>query len=557
MRKLLAAAITIILLGCLALRPAAASEQEKQLTEFIKKYETKASVLEKALNIAEWNAYTSGKKEDYEKMSEANLAWTTFHSDRNAYAMLKDWKNSGGIGSPDLKRKLQMLINAYGPHQFSPDLIKAINDKETKLQQVFNSYRGKINGKTVTERDIYEILEKSKSNSEREAAWEAQKGVGEIVAKDLIELVKLRNQGARELGFANYWEMTVSFSDQNPSEIVEIFKGLAESTDQKFAEYKRELDAIIAKRVKKHPQDLKPWDYSNPFFQSEAVGFAPDIEKLFRDRNIPLVAYNFYSGIDLPLGDTLRNSDLYEKEGKSQHAFCFDIDRSGDSRILMNIRSDEASLSTLLHESGHAVYNLNVGKNLPWIYRTQAHTLTTEASAMFFERYTKNPDWLLKNLGISLKKEQKEGMRKQEVLEDLLFCRWTIVMLNFEKGMYENPDADLNELWWTIVSKYQRIQKPEGRNKADWASKIHLVSAPVYYHNYMLAGLAVAQFQHTLGTKIVKANDWKCFDVSDKKAVGKWFRDNIYRPGAKYDWNTLIKRATGEELTPHWFAERL
>lgn len=557
MNKFLLMTAALVLLGCLALKPAAASEEEKKLAEFIKKYEAKASVLEKNLNVTEWNAYISGKKEDYAKMSEASMAWTDFHSDREAYRQLKEWKNSGSINSYDLKRKLDILINTYGPNQFSPELLKEINERETKLQQTFNSYRGKIDGKAVTERDIYEILEKSPDTKKRQAAWEAQKGVGEIVAEDLKELVRLRNKGAQELGFSNYWEMSVSFADQNPAEIVRIFKGLADSTDKKFSEYKKELDKKIAKRVNKQPENLKPWDYSNPFFQSETVGFAPDISKLFRDRNIPLIAYNFYDSIALPLGDVLKNSDLYEKEGKSQHAFCFDMDRSGDSRILMNIRSEEGSLSTLLHESGHAVYNLNVSKSLPWIYRTQAHTLTTESSAMFFEKFTKNPEWLLKNLGINLKKEEKEGIKKQMILSDLIFCRWTIVMLNFEKAMYENPDADLNELWWTIVSRYQGIQKPEGRNKADWASKIHLVGCPVYYHNYMLAELAVAQYRHTIGTKIIKAEDWTSYDITDSKAVGKWFRDNIYRPGAKYQWNELIKKATGEELNPKWFAESL
>lgn len=557
MRKILI--LAIIALCCFSTfnYAGAAGSEEKDFAAFVKQYETEASKLEKDLNTAQWNAYVTGQEEDYKKMSETSLNWTMFHSNKEAYDKLTAWQKSGKITSPDLKRKLRLLINAYGPYQFSKETIKKINEKETFLQQTFNSYRGKINSKEVTERDIYDILRDSSNDDERKAAWEAQKGVGEKVASELIELVKLRNKGAKELGFNNFHEMTVFFADQNYEELISIFNNLAETTDQKFKIYKAELDKKIAARTNKKIENLAPWDYSNPFFQGESLGFAPDLENKFKNRNIPLIAYNFYAGIGLPLEDVLKKSDLYEKEGKSQHAFCFDMDRSGDSRILMNIRSDADSLSTLLHESGHAVYNLNINQRLPWIYRTPSHISTTEASAMFFERFTKNPEWLLKNLGIQTTEEERQGLKKQQILEDLLFCRWTIVMFNFEKELYENPDQDLNSLWWELAEKYQGIKKPEGRNSPDWASKIHLVSSPVYYHNYMMAALMVSQIQHYIGTAILKTDRPYDFDVTENKEVGRWFKDKFYRTGASYNWNELLKRSTGEELNAKYFADSL
>ena len=60
-----------------------------------------------------------------------------------------------------------------------------------------------------------------------------------------------------------------------------------------------------------------------------------------------------------------------------------------------------------------------------------------------------------------------------------MFSRWCQVMLRFEKSMYENPDQDLNELWWDLEEKYQGIKRPEGRNEPDYASKIHIVTSRV------------------------------------------------------------------------------
>ena len=57
-------------------------------------------------------------------------------------------------------------------------------------------------------------------------------------------------------------------------------------------------------------------------------------------------------------------------------------------RILTNIRPNDYWMDTVLHELGHAVYSKYLGADLPYLLRTDAHTLTTEAIAMMFGRLT-------------------------------------------------------------------------------------------------------------------------------------------------------------------------
>jgi peptidyl-dipeptidase A len=56
---------------------------------------------------------------------------------------------------------------------------------------------------------------------------------------------------------------------------------------------------------------------------------------------------------------------------------------------------------------------------------------------------------------------------------------YLVVMLRFEKGLYENSKQDLNRLWWDLVEKFQILKRPENRDASDYASKIHIVVAPV------------------------------------------------------------------------------
>src|SRR4029077_10097072 len=86
--------------------------------------------------------------------------------------------------------------------------------------------------------------------------------------------------------------------------------------------------------------------------------------------------------------------DLYGRDGKNQHAFCIDIDREGDIRVLCNVEPSERWMDTMLHEFGHGAYNQGVDGGLPWLLRDAAHALTTEGVAMLFGRLVRDPDWL-------------------------------------------------------------------------------------------------------------------------------------------------------------------
>src|SRR5207237_5298352 len=128
----------------------------------------------------------------------------------------------------------------------------------------------------------------------------------------------------------------------------------------------------------------------------------------------------------------------------------------------------------------------NIPPSVPYTLRMESHILTTEGVAMMFERLSKRRAFLEK-MGIPVAdKGFDDTAAKMLRYELLIFSRWCQVMLRFEKGMYENPEQDLSELWWGLVEKYQLVQRPDGRQAPDYASKIHVVSAPVYYHNYMM-----------------------------------------------------------------------
>ena len=136
----------------------------------------------------------------------------------------------------------------------------------------------------------------------------------------------------------------------------------------------------------------------------------------------------------------------------------------------------------------------------------------------------------------------------------LIFSRWCQVMLRFEKGMYENPEQDLSRLWWDLVEKYQEVKRPSGRKAPDYGSKIHIVSAPVYYHNYQMGQLFASQVHHAIAREVYQGAEPTTVIYVGNPEVGAFMKKRVFEPGRTLTWNELTKHATGQPLNATAFA---
>jgi peptidyl-dipeptidase A len=279
------------------------------------------------------------------------------------------------------------------------------------------------------------------------------------------------------------------------------------------------------------------------------------LDVYYENANVRELTEEFFDGVGLSVESILENSDLYDRQGKNPHAFCTDIDREGDVRILCNIKNNEQWMETMLHECGHAVYSKYHDSDVPFLLRDAAHIFTTEAIAMFFGRLSGNVTWMQQMLDLSdeQRMEIEKVSRKYAQLKQLIFARWDLVMYNFEKELYRDPDQELNSLWWDMVEKYQFVKRSRDRHEPDWAAKIHFAIAPCYYHNYMLGELLASQLHDHIITDVLKLDSDEGISYINEKKVGNFLRKKVFEPGSVYHWNKMIRRATGEELTPKYF----
>lgn len=515
--------------------------------DLVDEVERRVRPLERTLSETWWALNTNASPENERRRQEVELELRDVLADRDLFARI----DAAAHDDPD-DRRLQLIRAQMLPNQLDADLRTRLVELETTVESRFNTHRGEIDAEKVDDNRIAEILKTSDDSELRRKAWEASKEVGAHVADDVRELVRLRNDAARQLGAPDHWTFSLQLGELDPARLVQTLDEVARLTDEPFAEWKLQRDEQRVRRFGlDSTDDLRPWHYDDPFFQEPPPLDDADLDALVDGDDPERLTVRTYDGLGIDVRAVLARSDLYGRDDKCQHAFCIDMDRAGDVRVLTNIVANERWMETMLHEFGHAAYDVSIDTALPWFLHSPAHMLTTEAVAMLLGRLTRDPRWWRTIKGVDDAHAQRldgplaEGRRARA----LVFARWALVMCTFERELYGDPEGDHDTRWWDLVERYQLVRRPDGRHAPDWAAKIHLAVAPVYYQNYLYGELFASQLQAAI--------ERDAGGLVDRPDAGSWLVERVFRPGASQRWDRLVASATGEPLTARHFAAEL
>ncbi len=496
--------------------------------------------------LAQWAADTTGTPEAQEEAARLNAEVMRLYAQPQPYEQLQAFRRSPPA-DPLLARQLERLFLRYLIGQRDPQTIDRVVELEKQVHSEVVNHRPLLRGQPVSDNDILQVLRQETDSALCQEAWEASQTLGARIAGRVRELAHLRNEAARRLGYPDFYTLSLVGQEFDPQELAGLLERLAAQTAPVYAQAKAALDERLAARFGVAPADLRPWHYSDPFFQRAPNDPALDLSRFLEGHNLETLAVRTYDGLGMEVRDILARSDLYERPGKNQHAYCVDVDRQGDVRILVNLRPIERWMSTLLHELGHAVYDKYLAADLPWLLRRPAHTFTTEAVAILMGRRVHDPRWLEQVLGLPADEVARlaPALDQQERLGSLIFVRWALVMVHFERALYADPEQDLDTLWWDLKEHFQGLVRPEGRQAPDWAAKYHVALAPVYYHNYILGELMASQMAAVV--------DERFGGLVDEPRAGAFLIEQVLAPGARLDWRELVRQATGKPLSPEDF----
>ena len=226
--------------------------------------------------------------------------------------------------------------------------------------------------------------------------------------------------------------------------------------------------------------------------------------------------------------------DLYPRKGKNTHGFCFDIEAGKDARILANLTNNVTSLDTLNHELGHCVYDLGISLELPYLDKTASSPAVTEAIAMMMGDIIKKEDCL----SDIIPSEVLERFKNSIIEDEVNFVSKSLLIIDFERRIYENPNLNPADLWSDLKLKY--LNRKESADN-EWATIPHYLSHPAYYQNYFRANLMKVQIYNYLKSSLG--------NLTENKSSAEFMDKNIFSLGASVEEYDLIKNLTGKEFS--------
>jgi len=487
---------------------------------------------------AYWEFSCHGTPQAQDTIAEVEEWLSDLHADDRVFGALQRWR-AEPTGDPLLDRQVEVLWPDYRRSQADETLRKKVIRTSLKVEETCSIFRPELNGERVSNNQLDRLLIHSADEAEREAAWKATRAVGTRVSGKVVELAELRNEQARQLGFDDWFALALDDEEMDAGHLDRLLQELRVGSAEPWAVAKAELDVEHAARRGKPVDELMPWDYGDRFLQSiprpEATG---SLDAWFDPTRIKKLAHSYFGGLGLPIAELWDNSDMMPRDTKYPHAFCIGIDNPGDVRVLCNLDATARWMGTTLHEFGHALYNNRIDPDLPFLLRESAHTFVTEAVAMLFGRLPRDPKWLTEVAGVPEDRAIQEGRSLRT--EQLTFARWGLVVTLFERAMYADPTADLNTVWWDLVTELQGLQRPDGWDAPDWAAKVHVACYPAYYQYYLLGELLASQL------------DAAMTDAADPGA----FLVELFQTGRSLRWDEVVRRSCGEDLTSAaWLAE--
>lgn len=529
---------------------------EADLVDFIMRYERGMVSLTEKINHTRWKFAQTGSLYYLNQLDSLRGVQIERLHDAKAFAYLAKIRENGQIKDAYLCRQADILYRIYLPCQASVALQKQILRLDTYLHlQTWNRLKSRESDMREARPQHVLLAENRRLKKE----WEVWKESGCVLADSILKLVRLRNEAAREVGYADYFSMYLDVNEIRMSFMDSLVRELKQAMDTVYLQQKSENDRRLAAKYSVPVSGLRPWHYHASFPRYGEYPINQRKDGYYSYINIPGIVERFYSGIGFNVEEILARSNFLQRGNKMPIFECMQAGDKNDIRIIGTISGTENDMHRLMGETGRAIYLKYIPGTLPYLLRQPASAGVYSGVSAFFARMTQYQDWIL-SMGILSVGQAGEiwGITNEEFIRNqCLGCRWRLLLYNFEKQMYADPDRDLNILWYALVREYFLIDIGQDADcKSAWASDPYFVLAACDVSNHLIGELWAAQVVDYLCLLDCRLNDRCSFNIVGNKSAGKYFEKYVFALGAGLNWEELTRKATQSPLSIHAFVEQ-
>lgn len=345
-------------------------------------------------------------------------------------------------------------------------------------------------GETMTLQQAARLLE-DKDRALRESVW---RKVGQRRAEDtekihgiLDKLIELRTQIAKNSGFTYFSEYIfpqLGRFDYQPKDTLAFHHAVETVAKPVYLKLMEERKQVLG------VDTLKPWDLAVDIFGDEPLKPFEQVGDLI-SRSIKMLG-----SLNPVLGNMIQHMeekgflDLESRMGKAPGGYNYPLAETGVPFIFMNATGSQSDVTTMLHESGHAVHSflthdlsLNAFKDTP--------SEIAELASMTMELLTLESYHYM----YPEEKERKRAI-KEQLVRCIMIFPWIAAIDAFQKWLYEHPEhthEERGEAWTAVYKRFHGDAIDwsglEDHMSVMWQKQLHIFEVPFYYIEYAIAQL--------------------------------------------------------------------
>ena len=380
-------------------------------------------------------------------------------------------------------RNIEISMKTFAP-AITADLQQE-NRLTTEYDKLMSSAQIPFDGKTLTLAQITPY-QQDPDAAVRRAATDAKSAWLMSHADKLDELydelVRVRTEMARKLGYENYIELGYYRMQRNCYD---------EKMIAAFRDGVRRHIVPIAARLKREQAErigaaqITPYDDAFEFPTGNAKPLGTP-EQIFEHGK---TMYHELSPETGKFIDSMLENELFDvltRPGKSGGGYCYSIPEHEAAFIFANFNGTSGDIDVLTHEAGHAFAAYCCRGVYPTLLREYTNE-TAEVHSMSMEFFTW--PWMDGFFGGASGK-----YRYSHLASALTFIPYGTMVDDFQHRIYANPDMtprERNELWKELEGIYRPWLDLEGapffEEGRRWQYQAHIYERPFYYIDYCLA----------------------------------------------------------------------
>ncbi len=261
----------------------------------------------------------------------------------------------------------------------------------------------------------------------------------------------------------------------------------------------------------------------------------------------------------------------------SHHPFCGGVPT--DVRMTTRYRTDEfiTALMGTLHETGHALYEQGLPKDLSHMPVGKARGMAMhESQSLFVENQLAHApqfwQWAMPLVAEHLGEDALAGWEIEDVVaavnkvergyirvdaDEVTYPLHIILRFELEQALISGDLSvtDVPEAWDAKMTDYLGLSTIDNPKDGPMQDVHWPAGAFGYFPSYTLGAMIAAQQWATIEKAQPDVLD--AITKGDFSGVNAWRRDNIWQEASKLPTPDLLKKATGSELNPDVFIAHL